>query len=308
MLAMPASRLQRLQKGTVAQAPLKPSEAATKGNSRQSGSRSVGELADNADGSAVSAREKTQERLAEKKLKADTTRKAELARKTEYAKREADLKRQMDRARRNAQAKSARTSPAIASSRSRPGAPRHMQVASAPFQSQRALDGAGDAASRIGEPHAAVPPAAPSGTGNTIAMANRPLAHAPVVAAIAPGIPVAPRAILVSPPDHLVYWSLQNSGLIYRTNDRKSWTPQFTGVQADLLAGMAPSDTVCWAVGRKGVILLTTDGRHWERVKAPTTSDLIGITAASKDVATIFVANGTNYSTFDGGSNWEQAH
>ena len=71
---------------------------------------------------------------------------------------------------------------------------------------------------------------------------------------------------------------------------------------------MAPSDTVCWAVGRKGVILLTTDGMHWERVNSPTASDVIGITAASKDVATIFTAGGVNYSTFDGGSNWEQAN
>jgi photosystem II stability/assembly factor-like uncharacterized protein len=96
--------------------------------------------------------------------------------------------------------------------------------------------------------------------------------------------------------------------LIYRSNDRKSWTPQSTAVQAELLAGTAPSDTVCWAVGRNGVILLTEDGVHWERIKSPTASDVIGITAASKDVATIFTASGTNYSTFDGGSNWEQAH
>jgi photosystem II stability/assembly factor-like uncharacterized protein len=71
---------------------------------------------------------------------------------------------------------------------------------------------------------------------------------------------------------------------------------------------MAPTSTVCWAVGRKGVILLTTDGVHWERVTSPTTSDVIGISAASKDVATIFTAGGGNYSTFDGGSNWEHAN
>jgi len=71
---------------------------------------------------------------------------------------------------------------------------------------------------------------------------------------------------------------------------------------------MAPSATVCWAVGRKGVILLTTDGVRWERVNSPTASDVIGISAASKDVATIFTAGGVTYSTFDGGSNWEQAN
>jgi photosystem II stability/assembly factor-like uncharacterized protein len=139
-------------------------------------------------------------------------------------------------------------------------------------------------------------------------MMSRPFPSAPSIAKIAPGIPVPPRSILVSPADHSVYWSLQNSGLIYRTVDHKTWTPQPTGVQADLLAGMATSNTVCWAVGRKGTILLTTDGMHWEQVKSPTTSDVVGITAAGKDVATIFTSGGVNYSTFDGGSNWEKAN
>ena len=57
-------------------------------------------------------------------------------------------------------------------------------------------------------------------------------------------------------------------------------------------------------------------GRHpadheWSALGAgqlATASDVIGITAASKDVATIFTAGGVNYSTFDGGSNWEQAN
>ena len=201
---------------------------------------------------------------------AETARQAEVARKAEQARRDANLKRQLDRARRDAQAKS-------------------NQIAAAAPQPQRETGSA-------------------SAGGNAIAMADRPVASAPMVAAVAPGIPIAPHAILISSPDHSVYWSLQNSGVIYRTNDRKSWTPQYLGVQADLLAGMAPTDTVCWAVGRKGVILLTTDGTHWERVKSPTTSDVTGITAASKDVATIFTASGVMYSTFDGGSNWEQAN
>ena len=139
-------------------------------------------------------------------------------------------------------------------------------------------------------------------------MMNRPFPSAPAVAKIAPGIPIPPRSILISPADHSAYWSLQNYGMIYRSVDHQNWTLQPTGVQADLLAGTATSGRVCWAVGRKGTILLTTDGMHWEQVKSPTTSDVVGITAASKDVATIFTLGGAKYSTFDGGSNWEQAN
>jgi hypothetical protein len=303
----------------VTQARAKVSKAAPAENSRQSASAKPAATADIASLAKKRAQQQlakeqfaqqqlaqqrlAQDRLAEKKRetemtrkaelarKAELERKAELARKTEQAKRDAFLKRQMERARREAQAQSAIASSRTASPRSQSMTPLQMQIASAPPQSQQAVGGA-----------------SLTGTGKEIARAEPQIDSAPIVARIAPGIPVAPHALLISPPDHSVYWSLQNSGLIYHTTDRKSWTPQSTGVQAEFLAGMAPSSTVCWAVGRKGVILLTTDGTHWERIKSPTASDVIGIVAAGKDVATIFTAGGVNYSTFDGGSNWEQAN
>jgi hypothetical protein len=227
------------------------------------------------------------DQLAEKKRRTELIRKAELARKAEQAKRDAAEKRRLELANLDRRARLAHslTTPRNDS------ASRRMQIASAPPQSQRAIGGAGNA-----------------GSGNQVARTEPPIDSAPIVVKVAPGIPVAPHAILISPPDHSVYWSLQNSGLIYRTNDRKSWVPESTGVHAELLAGMAPSGTVCWAVGRHGVILLTTDGVHWDRINSPTSSDVIGIVAASKDVATIFTAGGVNYSTFDGGSNWENAN
>jgi hypothetical protein len=258
-------------------------------------------------------------RKAELERKAELDRRAELARKAEQAKRNADLKRKLELANREAQARQAR--PASSITPRNESASTQMQIASAPPQSQRGVGSAGAAiggSSAVGQAQTGAPIAASPGTGaaatrapasgNVIARAEPPIYSAPVVAKIAPGIPVAPHAILITPPDHSVYWSLQNSGLIYRTSDRKSWTPESTGVQAEFLAGMAPSNTICWAVGRKGVILLTTDGTHWERINSPTASDVIGIVAASKDVATIFTAGGVNYSTFDGGSNWEQAN
>jgi hypothetical protein len=273
-----------------------------------------------------------QDQLAEKKReaemirktelarKAELERKAELARKAEQAKRDAELKRKLELANREAQARQARPASSITPPRNE-SASTQMQIASAPPQSQRGVGSAGAAiggSSAVGQAQTGAPIAASprtgaagtgsAGSGNVIARAESPIYSAPVVAKVAPGIPVAPHAILISPPDHSVYWSLQNSGLIYHTSDRKSWTPESTGVQAEFLAGMAPSSTVCWAVGRKGVILLTTDGTHWERINSPTASDVIGIVAASKDVATIFTAGGVNYSTFDGGSNWEQAN
>lgn len=288
------------------------SQTARVENSGQSGS--VGGPAATAGASALSAGQPTHDQLV-KEQSSKKRRAAELALKTELAKLDAEMKRLMDRAaQREAQAKAAKaaaakaaaaeaaaakaqaaeTPAAIASARLPAEAPLHVQMAAAP--------------SSAPPPPAAPTPAAAPGAGNEVAMAEPPVVRAPVVATNARGIPVAPHALLISSADHSVFWSLQNSGTVYRSTDRKSWTPEATGIAAELLAGMAPSNTVCWAVGRKGVILLTTDGIHWERVNSPTSSDVIGITAASSDVATIFTASGVSYSTFDGGSNWEPAN
>ncbi len=115
----------------------------------------------------------------------------------------------------------------------------------------------------------------------------------------------AARSVLVSSSDRSVYWALEDSGTIFRSTDQKSWQQQESGVQSDLLAGQAVSKTVCWVVGRKGTILLTTDGTRWQRIKSPTTADLVSVSAASAEVADIAAVNGSRFSTFDRGSNWQ---
>jgi len=71
------------------------------------------------------------------------------------------------------------------------------------------------------------------------------------------------------------------------------------------LGGHVVSNTVCWVVGRNGTILLTTDGTRWQRIKSPTAADLVSVSAASSNVAEITTADGSGFSTFDGGSNWQ---
>jgi hypothetical protein len=141
---------------------------------------------------------------------------------------------------------------------------------------------------------------APSKQPSVIAsIAAAEKASAPAVSA------PATRSVLVSSTDHSVYWAFEDSGTIFHSTDRKSWKQQDSGVQADLVAGHAVSNTVCWAVGRAGTILLTTDGTRWERIKSPTNKNLVSISAASADVADIVAADGSRFSTFDRGSNWQ---
>src|SRR5579871_1974209 len=114
----------------------------------------------------------------------------------------------------------------------------------------------------------------------------------------------ARRLIMISSPDHSVYWALEPAGTILRSVEGKAWQPEKSGVQVDLLAGEAPTNTVCWVVGRKGTILLTTDGTHWDHIKSPLNVDIVRVTALSADVADIVGADGSRFSTFDRGSNW----
>jgi photosystem II stability/assembly factor-like uncharacterized protein len=141
------------------------------------------------------------------------------------------------------------------------------------------------------------------------AAAVAPAARATVVRASTPTVSsIAARSVLVSSTDHSVYWALEDSGTIFRSTDQKSWQKQNSGVEFDSLAVHAVSNTVCWVVGRSGTILLTTDGTRWERIKSPTTADLVSVSAASADVADIATADGSGFSTFDRGSNWQPSN
>lgn len=181
--------------------------------------------------------------------------------------------------------------------------------ARAPTERVESLPAAGVAAapparSSAGDQPEAARPAAKAAASTS--PSHETIALAPAIAPIMPGTPLPPaRSVLVTPPDHSVYWALEDFGVIFRSTNHQNWAKQASGVETDLLAGSAPSDRVCWAVGRKGTVLLTTDGEHWERVKSPTAADLVAVTALSAYVATIAASDGSRFSTFDGGSNWQ---
>jgi hypothetical protein len=125
------------------------------------------------------------------------------------------------------------------------------------------------------------------------------------VSAPAVSAPAPTRSVVVSSTDRSVYWALEDSGTIFRWTDQKSWQQQKSGVQTDLFAGQAVSNTVCWAVGSNGTILLTTDGTRWKRIRSPTNENVVGISAANADVADIVTTDGSRFSTYDRGGNWQ---
>jgi Putative zinc-finger len=81
---------------------------------------------------------------------------------------------------------------------------------------------------------------------------------------------------------------------------------QYSGVEADLTAGVAPSVTVCWIVGRGGTVLRTTDGENWTKITPPTDADLVAVAADSAEHAIVTTVAAQNFETSDGGASWHR--
>lgn len=115
-----------------------------------------------------------------------------------------------------------------------------------------------------------------------------------------------PAQIVVPTPGNSVQWRIGPLGKIeHSRNAGGTWRAQPSGVDADLMAGSAPSETVCWVVGRAGTILRTTDGERWGKVPSPAPLDWTGVEARDALHAAVFAAAGNQrYVTTDGGRTW----
>jgi hypothetical protein len=113
-------------------------------------------------------------------------------------------------------------------------------------------------------------------------------------------------ASLIQSPDLSVRWRITGQSQVERSADGGlSWQTQTTGVNAGLVAGVAPSSTVCWLVGLRGVVVKTTDGgQTWTRVAFPEEINLVGVVADDDKVATVTAAGGRQVHTTDGGVKW----
>ena len=99
-------------------------------------------------------------------------------------------------------------------------------------------------------------------------------------------------------------WMAGKRGTILIRDADGSTRSQHSGVETDLTAGAAPSDTVCWIVGRSGTIVRTIDGENWTKIASPTDADLTAVSADSAEHAIVTTAAGQNFATTDGGTSW----
>ena len=107
-------------------------------------------------------------------------------------------------------------------------------------------------------------------------------------------------------PNAAVRWRVSIGGSLDRSSDAgATWTPQSSGVAADLLAGASPSPDVCWLVGRSGTVLRTTDGgQQWRRVTFVGSFDLQAVTATDASTAEVTATDGRRFRTVDAGITW----
>ena len=126
----------------------------------------------------------------------------------------------------------------------------------------------------------------------------------------------AVQTIVFGSPNRRALWRLGSAGRIAHSSDEgQTWQPQASGVTADLLAGVAPSEKIAWVVGRGGIIVRTEDGEHWRQVTPPAigaatpsalNSDWIGVEARDTLHATIISRDLRRFVTEDGGRTWVQ--
>ncbi|MGB6429876.1 MAG: hypothetical protein WBF06_04775 [Candidatus Acidiferrales bacterium] len=110
-----------------------------------------------------------------------------------------------------------------------------------------------------------------------------------------------------------VVWRFGAGGRISRSTDSgRTWTPQSSPIQTDLLAGSAPSETVCWLVGRNGTILRSSDGATWQQLPSPKQAeqnaqppDWTFVDAHDARSAVVGTKDGRRFSTTDAGQSWQ---
>jgi hypothetical protein len=79
---------------------------------------------------------------------------------------------------------------------------------------------------------------------------------------------------------------------------------QLLNPSAEFTAGSAPEPRICWLVGRSGIVFVTEDGKSWRKLPSPTSEDLVVVLAKSASSATVTTTDNRKWSTDDAGKNW----
>jgi len=112
-------------------------------------------------------------------------------------------------------------------------------------------------------------------------------------------------AVVVSSASGNVRWRLQGPRVERSTDAGTTWREDYVAA-GPLVGGSAPSAEVVWLYGPGSLIVRRTSS-GWTVVQRPARDvETVSIRAASADIATVTLGDGTRFSTADGGKSWSR--
>jgi hypothetical protein len=112
------------------------------------------------------------------------------------------------------------------------------------------------------------------------------------------------ETVIPTPDSDIFYRIAKGGGVEISEDGGVTWQGRLLNPSAEFTAGSAPEPRICWLVGRSGIVFLTEDGKSWRKLPSPTSEDLIVVLAKSASNATVTANDNRKWSTDDAGKNW----
>jgi hypothetical protein len=112
------------------------------------------------------------------------------------------------------------------------------------------------------------------------------------------------ETVIPTPDSDIFYRTAKGGFVEVSEDGGVTWQGQLLNPSAEFTAGSAPEPRVCWLVGRSGIVFLTEDGKSWRKLPSPTSEDLVAVVARSASNATVTATDDRKWSTDDAGKNW----
>jgi hypothetical protein len=112
------------------------------------------------------------------------------------------------------------------------------------------------------------------------------------------------ETVIPTPDSDIFYRTAKGGFVEVSEDGGVTWQGQLLNPSAEFTAGFAPEPRICWLVGRSGIVFLTEDGKSWRKLPSPTSEDLVAVVARSASNATVTATDDRKWSTDDAGKNW----
>ena len=112
------------------------------------------------------------------------------------------------------------------------------------------------------------------------------------------------ETVIPTPDSDVFYRTAKGGFVEVSEDGGVTWQGQLLNPSAEFTAGSAPEPRICWLVGRSGIVFVTEDGKSWRKLPSPASEDLVVVLAKSASNATVTANDNRKWSTDDAGKNW----